>query len=133
MALSRPAPGPLIFTSSSRTPNLAAFSAHASAAFCAANGVDLRDPLYPIVPDEAQQRVSPPGSEIVMIVLIETRLDVADAGHELLGLAGPLLRGRFLRALRGLGALGGLRGLRRFRGGRSRGFLVPSLRPRDLL
>src|SRR5688572_24305218 len=67
---SRPEPGPLTFTSTSRTPIFIAFSAQRSAAFCAANGVDLREPLKPTVPAESQQRVSPLGSVIVTIVLL---------------------------------------------------------------
>src|SRR5262245_46304250 len=58
IALSRPEPGPLTFTSTSLTPYLVAVAAAVSAARCAANGVLLRLPLNPTVPDEAQQRAS---------------------------------------------------------------------------
>ena len=71
MADSRPVPGPLTRTSISRTPIFRAFSAARSAARWAANGVDLREPLNPIVPAESQQRVSPFGSANVTIVLLK--------------------------------------------------------------
>src|SRR5262245_36785032 len=70
MADSRPAPGPLTRTSTSFTPNLEAFSAHASAARWAAYGVLLRLPLNPAVPAEAVHKVSPAVSVIVTIVLL---------------------------------------------------------------
>src|SRR3954469_25131475 len=70
MADSRPAPGPLTRTSTSLTPNLDAFSAHASAALWAAYGVLLRLPLNPTVPADAVHRVSPAASVIVTIVLL---------------------------------------------------------------
>src|SRR5215218_8327917 len=59
MADSRPAPGPLTRTSSSRTPNLDALAAHSSAARWAANGVLLRLPLNPTVPADALHSTSP--------------------------------------------------------------------------
>ena len=55
MALSRPDPGPFTLTSTSFTPYFVAAPAAVSAARCAANGVLLRLPLKPTVPDEAQQ------------------------------------------------------------------------------
>src|SRR5687767_826231 len=67
---SRPAPGPLTRTSTSFTPNLDAFSAHASAARWAAYGVLLRLPLNPAVPADAVHRVSPAVSVMVTIVLL---------------------------------------------------------------
>src|SRR5262245_57239831 len=70
MADSRPAPGPLTRTSTSLTPNLDAFSAHASAALWAAYGVLFRLPLNPAVPADAVQSVSPAVSVIVTIVLL---------------------------------------------------------------
>src|SRR5271163_5273749 len=74
MADSRPEPGPLTRTSISLRPNLDAFSAQVSAARCAANGVLLRLPLKPTVPEEAQQRASPLGSVIVTVVLLNVAL-----------------------------------------------------------
>ena len=42
----------------------------ASAAICAAYGVDLREPLKPTVPAEAHAMTAPVGSVIVTIVLL---------------------------------------------------------------
>jgi hypothetical protein len=42
-----------------------------SAATCAANGVDLREPRNPQPPDVAHDRVFPCRSVIVMIVLLK--------------------------------------------------------------
>src|SRR5215475_1751372 len=74
MALSRPEPGPLTLTSTSLTPNLVAVAAAVSAALWAANGVLLRLPLNPTVPEEAQQSASPDGSVIVTVVLLNVAL-----------------------------------------------------------
>src|SRR6185503_45350 len=74
MALSRPEPGPLTFTSTSLTPYLVAVAAAVSAARCAANGVLLRLPLKPTVPEEAQHNASPLGSVIVTVVLLKVAL-----------------------------------------------------------
>src|SRR5439155_20647713 len=74
MADSRPEPGPFTRTSTSRRPNLVAFSATVSAARCAANGVLLRLPLKPTVPAEAKQSTSPLVSVIVTIVLLNVAL-----------------------------------------------------------
>ena len=49
-------------------------AAAVSAARCAANGVLLRLPLKPTVPAEAQHNVSPLGSVIVTIVLLNVAL-----------------------------------------------------------
>src|SRR5262249_57527331 len=70
MADSRPAPGPFTRTSTSLTPNLDAFSAHASAARWAAYGVLFRLPLNPAVPADAVHNVSPAVSVMVTIVLL---------------------------------------------------------------
>src|SRR5688500_15445993 len=51
IAVSRPEPGPFTNTSTLRTPCSWARRAAASAAICAANGVDLREPLNPTWPD----------------------------------------------------------------------------------
>src|SRR5258708_37069306 len=74
IALSRPEPGPLTLTSTSLTPNLVAAAAAVSAARWAANGVLLRLPLNPTVPDDAQQSASPFGSVIVTVVLLNVAL-----------------------------------------------------------
>src|SRR5712671_3534299 len=74
IALSRPEPGPLTLTSTSLTPYFVAVAAAVSAARCAANGVLLRLPLNPTVPDEAQQSASPLGSVIVTVVLLNVAL-----------------------------------------------------------
>src|SRR6185436_12207902 len=47
-----------------------AFFAASSAATWAANGVDLREPLKPLLPDDAQAIVLPCASVIVIIVLL---------------------------------------------------------------
>src|SRR5690606_968826 len=62
MAVSRPEPGPLTNTSTLRMPCSIARRAAASAASCAANGVDLREPLKPTWPAEAQEMTAPVGS-----------------------------------------------------------------------
>src|SRR5262249_48542951 len=67
---SRPEPGPETSTSSVRMPCSCAFFAASSAATCAANGVDLREPLKPLLPDVAQAIVLPCASVIVIIVLL---------------------------------------------------------------
>src|SRR5215475_4273241 len=46
----------------------------ASAAICAAYGVDLREPLKPTVPAEAHEITPPVGSVIVTIVLLNVLL-----------------------------------------------------------
>src|SRR3982750_2798817 len=68
---SRPGPGPLMRTSRFFTPHSTATLPAASAATCAANGVDLREPLKPAPPDVAQDRALPWRSVIVMIVLLK--------------------------------------------------------------
>src|SRR6266581_5811586 len=67
---SRPGPGPLIRTSRFLTPHSCAALPAASAATCAANGVDLREPLKPAPPDVAHDRALPCRSVMVMIVLL---------------------------------------------------------------
>src|ERR1700682_4438066 len=67
---SRPGPGPLIRTSRFLTPHSCAALPAASAATCAANGVDLREPLKPAPPDVAHDSALPCRSVIVMIVLL---------------------------------------------------------------
>ena len=74
MAVSRPEPGPRTSTSTRRTPCSMAFLAHCSAANWAANGVDLREPLKPTLPAEAQARMFPSGSAMETIVLLNELL-----------------------------------------------------------
>src|ERR687893_1414275 len=74
MAVSRPEPGPLTNTSTLRMPCSIARRAAASAASCAANGVDLREPLKPTCPAEAQEITAPVGSVIETIVLLNVLL-----------------------------------------------------------
>jgi hypothetical protein len=51
-----------------------ALRAASSAASCAANGVDLREPLKPRTPDDAHATVLPLTSVIVMRVLLKVEL-----------------------------------------------------------
>src|SRR6476660_4466290 len=74
MAVSRPEPGPLTKTSTLRMPCSMARRAAASAAICAANGVDLREPLKPTWPAEAHEITAPVGSVIEMMVLLNVLL-----------------------------------------------------------
>ena len=74
MAVSRPEPGPRTRTSTLRTPCSMARLAQASAASWAANGVDLREPLKPTLPAEAQASTLPSGSAIETIVLLNELL-----------------------------------------------------------
>src|ERR1700675_3916188 len=67
---SRPGPGPLIRTSRFLTPHSCAALPADSAATCAANGVDLREPLKPAPPEVAHDSTFPWRSVIVMIVLL---------------------------------------------------------------
>src|ERR1039458_4267513 len=74
MAVSRPDPGPLTNTPTLRMTCSMARRAAASAAICAANGVDLRDPLKPTWPDDAQEMTLPTGSVIETMVLLNVLL-----------------------------------------------------------
>src|SRR4051812_45616164 len=67
---SRPGPGPLMRTSSVLMPWSCAARPAVSAATCAANGVDLREPLKPWPPLDAHDSALPWRSVIVMIVLL---------------------------------------------------------------
>src|SRR5690606_14687929 len=67
---SRPEPGPDTSTSRVRMPCSLALRAASSAAICAAYGVDLREPLKPIVPAEDHEIVFPWASVMVIIVLL---------------------------------------------------------------
>src|SRR5215471_11022252 len=68
---SRPGPGPPTRTSTFFTPCSCAATPAFSAATCAANGVDLREPRKPQPPDVAQESVFPWRSVIVMMVLLK--------------------------------------------------------------
>src|SRR5260221_5276922 len=74
IAVSRPEPGPLTMTSTVRRPCSIARRAHCSAASWAANGVDLREPLKPTLPADAQATTLPCESEIETIVLLNDDL-----------------------------------------------------------
>ena len=67
---SRPEPGPFTNTEIERMPCSIAFFAASSAASCAANGVDLREPLKPRTPADDQATTLPLTSVIVTMVLL---------------------------------------------------------------
>src|SRR6476620_7816718 len=67
---SRPGPGPPTRTATFFTPCSCAALPALSAATCAANGVDLREPRKPQPPEVAQESVFPWRSVIVMMVLL---------------------------------------------------------------
>src|SRR5690606_28412696 len=71
---SRPEPGPETCTSSVFMPCSIALRPASSAATWAAYGVDLRDPLKPIVPADDQAIVLPCASAIVIMVLLKLAL-----------------------------------------------------------
>src|SRR3990170_7110469 len=70
MAASRPEPGPFTSTSTWRMPCSIARLATRSAAWPAANGVDLREPLKPTVPALPAATTLPLGSVSVTCVLL---------------------------------------------------------------
>src|ERR1044071_1576325 len=70
MAGSRPLPGPLTKTSTFCRPCSMPFRAAASAVTCAANGVDLREPLKPAEPADSQTITLPSLSVRATIVLL---------------------------------------------------------------
>src|SRR5713226_732869 len=70
MAVSRPDPGPLTKTSTFCRPWSMPFRAHASAVTCAANGVDLREPLNPAEPADSHAITFPSLSVRATIVLL---------------------------------------------------------------
>src|SRR2546426_211687 len=74
IAVSRPDPGPFTYTSTRVSPCSGARRAAASAASCAANGVDFREPLNPTFPALAHESVFPSRSVIVTIVLLNVDL-----------------------------------------------------------
>src|ERR1700749_1869065 len=67
---SRPEPGPFTNTEMVRMPWSIAFLAASSAASCAANGVDLREPLKPRTPADDHDTVLPLTSVMVTMVLL---------------------------------------------------------------
>src|SRR5689334_14491475 len=69
-AVSRPAPGPDTRTETFLRPCSIALAAASPAATCAANGVDLREPLKPRAPALDQESTFPETSVIVIIVLL---------------------------------------------------------------
>src|ERR671915_295486 len=71
MAVSRPDPGPLTNTSTFWRPCSIPLRAQESAVTCAANGVDLRDPLKPADPALSQAMTLPSRSVSVTIVLLK--------------------------------------------------------------
>src|SRR5579872_7353544 len=71
MADSRPEPGPLTRTSTTRRPTSLAFEAAVMEACCAANGVPFRDPRKPSEPALDQEMVLPSGSAMVTMVLLK--------------------------------------------------------------
>jgi len=73
-AASRPAPGPLMNTSTRRRPRSWASFAAASAETCAANGVFFRDPLKPFRPADDQAMTFPYVSVSVTITLLNVAL-----------------------------------------------------------
>src|SRR5687768_15909082 len=70
MAVSRPEPGPLTKTSTFCRPCSMPLRAAASAVTCAANGVDLREPLKPAPPADSQAMTFPSRSVSETIVLL---------------------------------------------------------------
>src|SRR5690349_20367476 len=81
---SRPGPGPPTRISTFFTPCSWAEVPAFSAATCAANGVDLREPRKPQPPEVAQESVLPWRSVIVMIVLLKDACTCAIASSTFL-------------------------------------------------
>src|SRR5712672_4605481 len=81
---SRPGPGPITRTSTFFTPCSWAAVPARSAATCAANGVDLREPRKPQPPEVAQDSVLPCRSVIVMMVLLKDACTCAIASSTFL-------------------------------------------------
>src|SRR5688572_23570502 len=71
IADSRPDPGPFTSTSHDRMPNALAALVALSAAWVAANGVPLREPLKPIAPALDHDTTAPSASVIVISVLLK--------------------------------------------------------------
>src|SRR6266404_6172110 len=71
IAVSRPEPGPFTNTSTFCRPCSIPLRAHASAVTCAANGVDLREPLNPAEPADSHAITLPSLSVSATIVLLK--------------------------------------------------------------
>src|ERR671924_2022032 len=71
IAVSRPEPGPLTNTSTFCRPCSIPLRAQLSAVTCAANGVDLREPLKPAEPADSQAITFPSLSVSATIVLLK--------------------------------------------------------------
>src|SRR5881398_389721 len=71
MAVSRPEPGPLTYTSTRSSPCSMPFLAAASAVTWAAKGVDLREPLKPAPPADSHAITLPSLSVRATIVLLK--------------------------------------------------------------
>src|SRR3954451_10460383 len=71
IAVSRPDPAPFANTSTRSRPCSMPFLAAESAVTCAANGVDLREPLKPALPADSQAMTLPSVSVRVTIVLLK--------------------------------------------------------------
>src|SRR3954465_5890980 len=71
MAVSRPEPGPLTKTSTFCRPCSMPLRAAEAAVNCAANGVDLREPLNPAPPADSHARTLPSRSVRATIVLLK--------------------------------------------------------------
>src|SRR4051794_5244026 len=90
MAVSRPEPGPLTKTSTFCSPCSMPLRAAASAVTCAANGVDLREPLKPAPPADSHAITLPVRSVSETIVLLKDVLMWAwPMGMFFLGLRRP--------------------------------------------
>ena len=70
-AVSRPDPGPFTWTDKVLKPKSYALLPAASAAICAAYGVDFLEPLNPFAPAEDQETTFPCSSAIDIIVLLK--------------------------------------------------------------
>src|SRR3954452_13691195 len=95
IAVSRPEPGPLTNTSTRSSPWSMPLRAAASAVTCAANGVDLREPLKPAPPADSHAITFPSLSVRETIVLLKLVLMCAwPNGMFLRGLRRPRRAGR---------------------------------------
>ena len=101
IAVSRPEPGPLTKTSTLLMPCSCARRAADSAAICAAKGVDLREPLKPTWPAEAQEITLPDGVGDRDDRVVERALDVGVPVSDVLLFLAAHLLGSALTALGG--------------------------------
>ena len=127
IAVSRPEPGPLTNTSTLRMPCSCALRAAASAARPAANGVDLREPLKPTSPPDAQAITAPDGSVMETIVLLNVLLMCAWPWETFFFSLRRGLRTEVLRVLGGICFFSrGLRVVRRRAGYLRPAFFLPA-------